>query len=681
MVPDPFRNPYQRQLALWILRALELPHALKVFVTSNGYADGDVAQFLHLPPSPSPEELQDTPRRLALRREVIVTPRRRVGLMPCARENFRHLGRMFRFTTTELALLEFFAASAVEPVLCDTRRMLRRIIGTDPCRYLAAVAGLPRAAVAHALRSSGRLARSGLLERTSLSATSYDFCSVALAGELLHQRCDTARILKRFGSTPPPPRLGLDDFGHLKASLDLLVPYLRKVAARRKPGVNLLIHGPPGTGKTQLARVLGAAVNLPVFEIASEDEEGEPVRAKARLLALRGACGLYEGTPSLLVLDEAEDVFVAPSRMEAGTAGSHKGWFNQFLESNPSPVVWISNSISAMDAAFLRRFDFILEAPVPPHAQRRKIIEGIAGDTISKALVEQLAQSPDLAPAVVARATDFVRSVGGSIPRHARDGAFSVLVRNTLKSQGHPDPTRAVAAIDPDVYDISNLNAEASLQDILRHLVSVRSARLCLHGPPGTGKTSFGHWLAREIGQPLHSRKASDLISPFVGETEKNIARAFEEAAQEEAVLLLDEVDSFLRDRSLAQRSWELTQVNEMLTQIECFPGILIASTNRVEHLDSASLRRFDMKIHFGYLRPHQVVRLLESHCRKLGLPSPLPADLEAAASFETATPGDFATVARQHRFQPLADAGSLLRALERELEQKGGQHRRIGFL
>ncbi len=71
-------------------------------------------------------------------------------------------------------------------------------------------------------------------------------------------------------------------------------------------------------------------------------------------------------------------------------------------------------------------------------------------------------------------------------------------------------------------------------------------------------------------------------------------------------MLLLDEADSFLRSRKDAQQSWEITQVNELLTQMESFSGIFICSTNLVTTMDEASLRRFDYKIRFNYLKPEQ---------------------------------------------------------------------------
>ena len=158
-----------------------------------------------------------------------------------------------------------------------------------------------------------------------------------------------------------------------------------------------------------------------------------------------------------------------------------------------------------------------------------------------------------------------------------------------------------------DVYDTDCLNTDADLPGLARMLRRHPHARLCLHGPPGTGKITFGHRLAREIDLPLRLERASDLLSPFVGGTEMKIASAFEKARQESAILMIDEVDSFLQDRARAVRSWEVTQVNELLTRMESFHGVFIATTNRLEHLDPASLRRFDLKLRFGSLNARQI--------------------------------------------------------------------------
>jgi transitional endoplasmic reticulum ATPase len=649
---------------------------------NEGYADPDIAMFLGLPEDPDADTRASIPRLL----DGLQGSLEKSGaacLSARARGNFAKLAAALKLNPTEERVLEFFACLQVESPLVDTWRLVNKSREFEVSRYVARILGLPQSAVSTALSSGACLTKCGLLKNLDhpLMRDRLEFHSAALARQLLRDSYDPGELLKAFGvMTTPEPKLGLGDFPHLQASLDLLLPYLKKVRSARRPGVNFLLHGPPGTGKTQLVRVLGQALGIPVFELDTGDSDGDPRGPQCRLAALNLAQAYFQNTSSLLVFDEAEDV-LTPSPRDRGAANSHKGWFNQMLEKNRQPMFWISNSIDSLDPAFARRFDFILELPIPPKAQRDRILRKEIGKLVTPGLIDHLAGIEHLAPAVITRARDVIQVISRDIPKGNRDAAFTRVIGGILKAQGHADPAKAtIQVIQPGLYDIAHLNTPADLPQIAANLRRNPSARLCLYGPPGTGKTSFGHWLAQEIGQPLQLQKASDLLSPFLGLTEQKIARAFETAKQDGAVLLIDEVDSFLRDRTQTRHSWEVTQINEMLTQIESFPGILIASTNLIDQLDPASMRRFDIKLHFGYLLPDQASRLLVSYCQNLKLQPPTSADLDLAQSLETATPGDFAAVARQHRFQPFRDAGGLLQAVSAESALKAGPSRRIGF-
>ena len=139
-------------------------------------------------------------------------------------------------------------------------------------------------------------------------------------------------------------------------------------------------------------------------------------------------------------------------------------------------------------------------------------------------------------------------------------------------------------------------------------------------GPPGTGKTAWAHYLASSIKQPILVKRASDMLDCYVGNTEKNIAAAFREASSTGSVLLLDEADSFLQNRSGAQKHWEVTQVNQFLTEMEAFDGIFICTTNLIENLDPATLRRFDFKVKFDYLSPIQAQQMAANLLVSLGV-------------------------------------------------------------
>ena len=166
-------------------------------------------------------------------------------------------------------------------------------------------------------------------------------------------------------------------------------------------------------------------------------------------------------------------------------------------------------------------------------------------------------------------------------------------------------------------------------------------------------------------------KKGSDLLSMWVGGTEQNIANAFKEAEREGAVLVFDEVDSFLQDRREAKRSWEITQVNELLTQMESFEGVFIATTNLMDNLDQASLRRFDLKLEFGYMREDQAVMMFEKECSYLGIEQIDSGVKKMLKELNLLTPGDFAAVRRQHQFNPISNAVDFFERLMQECAVK----------
>lgn len=207
-----------------------------------------------------------------------------------------------------------------------------------------------------------------------------------------------------------------------------------------------------------------------------------------------------------------------------------------------------------------------------------------------------------------------------------------------------------------------------------------KSARICLYGVPGTGKSAYAKFIAKNLRRPIIIKKGSELLSMWVGGTEKNIAEAFKEAGSKKAVLVFDEVDSFLQDRSLAARSWEVTQVNEMLVQMESFSGIFIATTNLIDNLDKASLRRFDLKLEFGYLLPNQALNLFKKECASLRIKF----DENVAARISDLSflaPGDFASVRRQAKFKRVKNSDDFYERLEQEVALKNEKKvKRIGF-
>jgi SpoVK/Ycf46/Vps4 family AAA+-type ATPase len=348
------------------------------------------------------------------------------------------------------------------------------------------------------------------------------------------------------------------------------------------------------------------------------------------------------------------------------------------LETNPTVTFWVTNSVEALDPAYVRRFDLVVEMKPLPHHSRRTQLQALP-IAVSDATVHRLVTCDDVTPAVVQRAAAVVQTVAAVTPAVEPSEHLELLVNQTLRAQGHRG--LPVTSGLTEVYDRRFINADADPEMLVEGVRNARAGRLCLFGPPGTGKTAFAHHLAAEVGLSLRVCRASDLLSPYVGVAEKQIAAAFREASESGAALLMDEVDSFLQDRTRANRSWEITQVNEFLTQLEVFSGVFIASTNLMGNLDAAALRRFDFKVRFDYLKPAQAEALLSAYLAKASLPALSPSDLARLRSLDVLTPGDFAVIARQQRFRALTSAGQWIDGLAAECARKPGRSRpAIGF-
>ena len=178
-------------------------------------------------------------------------------------------------------------------------------------------------------------------------------------------------------------------------------------------------------------------------------------------------------------------------------------------------------------------------------------------------------------------------------------------------------------------------------------------------------------YLAARLGMEVMQQRASDLLSCWVGESEKQIAAAFQAARARRAMLVIDEADSLLSDRREAVRSWEVTQVNEMLTWMESHPLPFVCTTNLMDRLDQASLRRFTLKLRFEPLNPAQAALAFE---RFFGIAAP-------RRLADGLTPGDFATVRRKRDLLGVAAPSMLADWLDEEAEAKGTRVQPIGFV
>lgn len=596
--------------------------------------------------------------------------------------NLHVVAEALALDAVEIAVLRLVLHLAVERPLRKAGQLVSADNFSAAMMQMAHLLDVPRKALRRAVGKRGKLRRYGLLScRDDVRREVCDLEDALQWGDLFDaddfvlEKQERAQLLRSCLLPVENATLVWDDFAHIGALRETLLHYLRHAFAGEQRGVNVLLYGAPGTGKSQFAAALARELAVPCFAPLREDDDGDPLDGEARLCKAQVAQSLLGGDKALLVFDEVEDVF-AGALFTRSVAQSHKGWVNALLETNPVPMVWISNDVSCMDPAFVRRFDIVLEMPDLPVVRKEALFRARAVYQPAAAVVRRFAEQEGLSPAVLTRTLH----VANTLAADADDLATQCLLlcNQTLQAQGRKPLT--LPPTEQVDYALDWVACDADLAQISAGLVARRQGRICCYGPPGTGKSAWAQWLGRQADMPVLLRRGSDLLGMYVGETERNIATAFHQAEAQGMLLVLDEVDGFLFAREGAVRSWERSMVNELLTQIERFPGLLVVSTNMLDALDAAALRRFDVKLHFGFLRREQVLSLAGAQAQALGLALGA-AQQQQLAAMSHLTPGDFAAVARRHRFAPFADDTAWVAALAAECTLKPQAARKMGFI
>lgn len=670
---------------LWMLRVYFKSLGIKaIFSDHRGFNSDTVAHFLGLSKYIEIDE-DDIDKeeviKLLKAQYIKLESRKRFSKNKTLENNIQKISKLMNLNVYEENILEFAVLQSEYEILSDvTDDIGNNLNNTQVKKAISTILNIPLKEVEKCFSASSKLMRSSILtidHYTNALDRKLEFITNDFASKMLSSDESIEQMLKEVIYKCDVAQLKLNDFNHLKKELSVVIPYLKTSVNKNYTGVNILFYGVPGTGKTELTKAIANELNQTLYEISYTDEDDEPIEGNKRLKAYKSAQSLLSNKNTLLMFDEAEDVFNSDDSLFSKRQ-KNKAWINRILENNSIPTIWITNNIYSVDNAIVRRFDVAIEVPIPTKSKRKEIITKFSENQLSTDAILKLSNNETIAPALISRAAKVVASIEST----DKDKAFEMIIDSTLKAQGYDGIKDNSSVSLPKSYNPSYINCDMDLTKLTDGIAKSQNARVCLYGAAGTGKSAYGKYVADKLDKPLIIKKGSDLLSMWVGGTEKNIARAFEEAKDEDAVLVFDEVDSFLADRNSASKNWEITQVNEMLVQMESFDGIFIATTNLMDNLDPASLRRFDLKLEFSFLKPEQAWKLFQSECRNIGLTRVSSSFKSSVESIRHLTPGDFAAVLRQNRFNPIDNAKDFIKRLEDEVAVKNVSSGNVmGFL
>lgn len=483
----------------------------------------------------------------------------------------------------------------------------------------------------------------------------------------------------------------LDSFSVKQESIEISIDLLKG-----KNPVSILFYGKPGAGKTELAKAIGKETGQKVYIFKNEKE----VDGKRNMLG-RLACLLsMEWTDSVFIVDEADTLLMT---LERGLFGmvmptTTKGTVNKMLENNKDKVIYIINHQGQIDESTRRRFTFSIKFDSMPASTLRSIAESkLSQMTLEEDVKVELLQMLDkyhLSGSSVDNLGKTIESINYSTNSELLKKAEIVMKENALLLNGKAKMRDTVKAeYDPKVLNASMnpLKIVEMVQNAAKFAEKNKGTesgiRMLFYGLSGTGKTELARYIAEQLGKPILLKRASDILDKYVGGSEQNIRDAFMEAENTDSILLFDEADTFFYDRDQAQRSWERSQVNEFLTQMEEFSGILICTTNLRNIMDPAMQRRFHMMVEFKPMKFDGIKIMADRYFPAYHLSN---SQIESLEDMESVTPGDFGALSSRIRFMNPDDVNSdyILEELKKLQQEKkkqwdkenGESEHKIGF-
>jgi AAA+ superfamily predicted ATPase len=381
------------------------------------------------------------------------------------------------------------------------------------------------------------------------------------------------------------------------AALDAIIDRLRELDDR----VVVVLRGPRGSGRRAAAHRLARALERPLLAISIPGLVGVEKRTRAALLGHAiAAARLRDAVPYLADADALyDDGEIAPDHVDA-------------IAHAPGVVIASSSRGGHLE---LRRPAIACAMSRAELDDRERAWAHALGENSgdAKELAARYVIGPGAIADVFGEATRYAAAAGKPVDREALEAAVGRRLSLRLGTFGTVVSRKARISelvLPDDVVDtlrdmIAMVRERAQILErwgYQRHLGISRGVSALYSGEPGTGKTMAASVVASELGLELVRIDLSAVVSKYVGETEKNLAKIFDEAQEAHAMLLFDEADSLFGKRTelkTAQDRFANLEVNYILQRMETFDGVSVLTTNAEAAIDPALQRRLNFRIRF----------------------------------------------------------------------------------
>ncbi len=591
------------------------------------------------------------------------------------------LAEVFKLDPLDCDLTTFFYLLDVD----NSARYLQSVdISLFPANvcFLSAMLDRRPSEIRRALKDEGKLRTANifLYDRTiRLNDSVFEF----LAG--VREQAIHESLYKRddFASSTLP----LDRFFVNQNHVDVL-----KMLINGQKGKNILIYGRPGTGKTEFVRAFLKEHEAKAYFLGVSDKYNTE-NLNFRKMALYAAANNLEEN-DILVIDECDRLLSSYGDGHLQTIDFNKAWINSFLENSKLKSIWITNHLDDVVESTRRRFSYSISFPKLNFKQRLSVFKNQVElqniDILEDKDIEELANQFDINAGGIALALRDLRDAKPQA-QQSRE-SFKAYLHQILKEHQQLLYGQNKFYVTANRhYSLEGLHTDVELDEVVSTVdkfyqyisdkevteLDFCNLNILLQGRPGTGKTEFVKYLGQALNRNVVIKRASDILSKWVGDTEKNIRAIFDDISGDDRIFFIDEIDSLLFSRSGAQHSWEVSQTNEFLASLENYRGVFICATNFTEKLDHAVTRRFQLKVLFKPLSSKGKLDFFMRFFGKVGELS--PKDQQVLSNIDGLTPGDFAAVYRRWFFKEDVSTTDIITALAKEVEYKEGRSISLG--
>lgn len=368
----------------------------------------------------------------------------------------------------------------------------------------------------------------------------------------LAKDADTGLVDMLIGK-PLDAKLNIDDFSYLADDIALIAGVIKSAKEKKRTGVNIMLYGPAGSGKTELAKAIVSHLGMTLYGIGEDlVENGESstpdATSKQRVSKLFQAHSfLADSSDAVLLFDEVEDLLIKGNDADKKAEPPSKIIVNRLLENNPVPTIWAGNDPDKFHDSMRQRFSFSLYVDYPPMEMRRNIWArqlSMNEETMSDQDLTYLARHYR-APG---------RMIANAVQKSADIGSLKVAtIENFLRASSHLtngdiESIESGAGLS-DKFDISLVNYDDARQNEIGALAGAGSRvspyAILMSGPVGGGLRSFGRYMAEKAVLNQLEVDVRALIAPHpMMSAEVRIRQAFDVARNQKQLLVFSHLDA-----------------------------------------------------------------------------------------------------------------------------------------